>query len=580
MRKFLLLTFLGFICFNSQAQEKVFLSDIFIDALKSGEEVYKVSDVEISMEDIPTEEVDTWRGKEQQPIPFGDYLLQLVDTLSTDSLGRPIVSVRIELEDVRGGDFKLDRLSLPKGVLLSGNFRDVNIDYCNLGHSDFDIISRNINVSINSLHGGNWNLESSSEAYRRTMINANTVHDLWNIKVRNSWGFQFYGNRIKEFKSDGMSNLDTANHLINRESLTYREILKIACESVNQMWFWENFNTERDTLESSYVNSLEGYYRSSPDDPVFDFEGQYNAMVNPNFNNIQKIVISGDINTLNIRKNVFANTLVLSGLVVNENLTIIENRFNTPKALGLREAIFPELFVNINWRQFEGHKIFLVDDLLRFESSAGFHMQGGLHYFGRSYDEMQYPDRLRSLLSYYNMFYKTYRERGEIDAANSVYREIQSIMTMKYEYEAKNGGTLRDFFKWRLNQLLEWYTDYGTSPAKALVISFYIILAFAAFYFFFPSEWDVMSKTKLLENLKSAYNKHESGTGKALLSAVGLFLLSLVNAVTLSLNSFVTLGFGTIPTSGLARYVCILQGFIGWFLLSIFSVALINQVLF
>ena len=57
------------------------------------------------------------------------------------------------------------------------------------------------------------------------------------------------------------------------------------------------------------------------------------------------------------------------------------------------------------------------------------------------------------------------------------------------------------------------------------------------------------------------------------------FLLSLVNALTLSLNAFVTLGFGTIPTTGIARYVCIVQGFIGWFLLSLFTVALINQVL-
>ena len=57
------------------------------------------------------------------------------------------------------------------------------------------------------------------------------------------------------------------------------------------------------------------------------------------------------------------------------------------------------------------------------------------------------------------------------------------------------------------------------------------------------------------------------------------FLISLLNALTLSLNSFVTLGFGNIPTRGLARYICIIQGFIGWFLLSIFTVALINQVL-
>jgi hypothetical protein len=35
-----------------------------------------------------------------------------------------------------------------------------------------------------------------------------------------------------------------------------------------------------------------------------------------------------------------------------------------------------------------------------------------------------------------------------------------------------------------------------------------------------------------------------------------------------------------IDSATIAKYVCIIQGFIGWFLLSIFTVALINQVLF
>ncbi|MCZ6899995.1 MAG: ion channel, partial [Bacteroidetes bacterium] len=58
-----------------------------------------------------------------------------------------------------------------------------------------------------------------------------------------------------------------------------------------------------------------------------------------------------------------------------------------------------------------------------------------------------------------------------------------------------------------------------------------------------------------------------------------VLLIKVLNALTLSVNAFTTLGFGDIPTQGLARYVAIIQGFIGWFLLSIFSVALINQVL-
>lgn len=55
--------------------------------------------------------------------------------------------------------------------------------------------------------------------------------------------------------------------------------------------------------------------------------------------------------------------------------------------------------------------------------------------------------------------------------------------------------------------------------------------------------------------------------------------IKFINALTLSLNTFTTLGFGEIPTKGLPRYLTIIQGFIGWFMLSIFSVSLISQLL-
>ena len=52
-----------------------------------------------------------------------------------------------------------------------------------------------------------------------------------------------------------------------------------------------------------------------------------------------------------------------------------------------------------------------------------------------------------------------------------------------------------------------------------------------------------------------------------------------INSTTLSINAFSTLGFGVIPVKGLSRYITILEGFLGWFLLSIFSVSLISQML-
>ena len=52
-----------------------------------------------------------------------------------------------------------------------------------------------------------------------------------------------------------------------------------------------------------------------------------------------------------------------------------------------------------------------------------------------------------------------------------------------------------------------------------------------------------------------------------------------LNSTTLSVNAFSTLGFGAIPVQGASRYITILEGFIGLFLLSIFSVSLISQML-
>ncbi len=64
---------------------------------------------------------------------------------------------------------------------------------------------------------------------------------------------------------------------------------------------------------------------------------------------------------------------------------------------------------------------------------------------------------------------------------------------------------------------------------------------------------------------------------------VGYVLIAIcikaLNALTLSINSFTTLGFGKIPIHGIPRYAAIIEGFLGWFLLTIFSVSLISQLL-
>ena len=121
-----------------------------------------------------------------------------------------------------------------------------------------------------------------------------------------------------------------------------------------------------------------------------------------------------------------------------------------------------------------------------------------------------------------------------------------------------------------------------------MVKSLWVILIFAIFYLFFPSDWDVTNRSEMLSRWKEVFSaklkaKSQKQNLGFHLSALGFLLytgfIHLLNAITLSLNAFTTLGFGDIPTHGAARYVTIVQGFIGWFLLTIFSVSLINQVL-
>ena len=60
-----------------------------------------------------------------------------------------------------------------------------------------------------------------------------------------------------------------------------------------------------------------------------------------------------------------------------------------------------------------------------------------------------------------------------------------------------------------------------------------------------------------------------------------IYLISIraLNSIVLSINAFSTLGFGQIPVRGFTKYVAIIEGFIGWFMLSVFIVSLLSQMM-
>ncbi|GAB5408574.1 MAG: hypothetical protein BalsKO_09390 [Balneolaceae bacterium] len=259
-------------------------------------------------------------------------------------------------------------------------------------------------------------------------------------------------------------------------------------------------------------------------------------------------------------------------------------------------------------------------------------------------------------------FLELYKSQYDIESVNQVNIEMKDMELKRYEVLFKQNPTFENFFRWKINQFLKIFSDYGTRPEKAVVFSFYVILFFAFFYLFFPNSWDSHGKDRIFhryafflkymrkdaglhevyleekhseimhydefKNLiiesdpsvpkfftKTAFSLYKwtmsgtqltasllsktdimKGTWEELPHAnrmlkgfllISAFLLVLVwdlmikalNALMLSINTFTTLGFGEIPIKGLPRYLAIIQGFIGWFMLTIFSVSLISQLL-
>ena len=227
----------------------------------------------------------------------------------------------------------------------------------------------------------------------------------------------------------------------------------------------------------------------------------------------------------------------------------------------------PQNFVDIDWQDLQGKLVW----------------KRTVHtptYYGINDLELADVKNYNHLISSYRKLVEVYKNNGNTSDGNSAYLEMKDLESKRYRYVLKTEGGTDNLFRYQLHRLLAAYTEHGTNPAQAMTASVWLMILFSFIYFFFPSDWDEKSKPQLIADFRTFVQKNEHGYWRPFLKLVKGFLISLFNAFILSVNSFVTLGFGRIPTKGLAKYICILEGFLGWFLLSIFIVSLINQVLF
>lgn len=330
---------------------------------------------------------------------------------------------------------------------------------------------------------------------------------------------------------------------------------------------------------------------------------------------------------------------------VQREIVIDSCRFDS--VVAFYAAQLPHKNTSLAWQQIMSKNVMLKDTL---------------YYRARTESEFADAANYNNLISVYTDFLSLYKTRGDQESYNACYVEMKQIHTRRAGFLYRQRPTLESWFDWRLNQLLEVFSDYGTNAAKGLIYVFYVIIGFAALYLIFPSEPDNLSrqtsfaffdvvigyfstnttlvnlrKHKRQRALDDLHNfqttlavsredvpafiawlgKPLYGLNRAYLSAsawlverfdivpgrwqelskgrklwtsvaVGAYMLGFllwgvvmrfVNAFALSINAFVTLGYGEIQARGVARYLAVLEGAVGWFLLSIFSVTLISQLL-
>lgn len=267
----------------------------------------------------------------------------------------------------------------------------------------------------------------------------------------------------------------------------------------------------------------------------------------------------GNYLNLDLRDNYFGVNVYFIENKAEERFFLVNNQFEGH--VSFEKFLFSETWNELYWNQLAGYKLKFAD------------------YGGETKEELDDEISFSNLVNIYKGLHTIFLSRGDIVSANACYSEMKQLQGRKLKQVFIENKTFGNFLRWQLNVLLKVYTNHGTDPALAVVMSFFVILLFAMLYLFFPSEWDTESTNRLLISYEQFLQRRKKANMAPLLVVFGSILLTLINSLTLSINSFVTLGFGSIPTKGFARYLCIIEGFIGWFLLSIFTVALINQVL-
>ncbi len=552
-----------------QAAKTIKLSQVYKDVISSNKESLIYDQVQI---------VDDITAYASDP-EATDFLVSLESILQrdvpADSLGIISSVKEIAISGVESEQIAFQFLNLDKFTVLAGTFDQFTFHQMRVDTVTLQLLKVNSGFLIRDSHFDEYreiqNDHGKCEIY-------NTEFDghyrLYDIRINSL--FWVYDSKFREGANFDVEFNGTYNDFY-MEGTTFEPVdsaipVVLAGDSEDSVIFrtQARFNLFGNLHQFYLINNK--FHADTKEQFIF-VEGEFEYMA------IDENLIESQFypEVTVTRQLMFLNNKVTGNIIFTELILQGKNNNMHWRDLGGFKLASASVLATMLTSPLDGHEIPEHQKELLIKQTADVAFET---YKGLSDKDFENKNMFQGFISSYYRLYKVFKDNGQIQDANQTYVEMKDVQLRQLRYKYKTYGGLENWIQWRLNALLRFYTDYGTNPSRAIRISIFVVLIFSIFYFFFPSEWDTKSKKQLINDYKTLVEKNKHGYLKPFFKLSWGFSKSLLNAMTLSLNAFVTLGFGTIPTSGLARYICIVQGFIGWFLLSIFTASLINQVLF
>lgn len=173
------------------------------------------------------------------------------------------------------------------------------------------------------------------------------------------------------------------------------------------------------------------------------------------------------------------------------------------------------------------------------------------------FDQKYYVEQF---LSTYRKFENFYETKGNIEEKNYVTIRFHQLNLQRTAHALRSDFSVLGAIGYSISSFIGFTTEFGTNPIRIINFSLFTIVLFCFVF--------------LIDHMKRQRQKM-SKDGSSVKIYIELILLSFLN----SLNSFTTLGFGELPRRKSTAYIAVIEGFIGWLALTLFSVCLVTQYL-